>query len=100
MLVVFLYTLARYTGLLRSDLPFVRRITRPLDESLILRALAGSVDAGKPLNTALWQLAKTYPKFYIRRKLWRAATRTNEGMQWCDSLQAGGLLTAGPMPAC
>jgi type II secretory pathway component PulF len=94
LLMAFLYTLARYTGLLRWDPPIVRRMTLPLDEALVLRSLAESVDDQKPLDATLWVLAKRYPKRHVRRRLRRAAERVNEGAHWCDSLQANRLLTA------
>jgi general secretion pathway protein F len=94
LLLCFLYTLTRYMGLLRWDPPLVRRMSLPLDESLILRSLAESVDAGKPMDATLWVLAKRYPKGYIRRRLRRAAERTNEGTHWCDTLYANRLLSA------
>ena len=53
LVLVLLYTLARYTGLLRWDPPIVRRLSLPLDESLILRSLAESVDSGKPMERRL-----------------------------------------------
>jgi type II secretory pathway component PulF len=92
---VLLYTLARYTGLLRWDPPIVRRLSLPLDESLILRSLAESVDSGKPMDQTVWTLAKRYPKGYIRRRLKHAGERINEGAHWCDSLRKYQLLSAG-----
>lgn len=92
---VLLYTLARYIGLLRWDPPIVRRLSLPLDESLILRSLAESVDGGKPMDQTVWMLAKRYPKGYIRRRLKHAGERINEGAHWCDSLRNYELLSAG-----
>jgi type II secretory pathway component PulF len=92
-LLLFLFALVRYVGLVRWDPPLVRRVTLPLDESLVLRCLAESIDEHKPLDTAFLLLAKQYPKGYIRRRLRRAAKRTAEGTQWCDSLVADQLLT-------
>ncbi len=89
----FLYTLARYMGLLRWDPPVVRQLSLPLDQSLILRSLAESVDSSRTLDTALWTLAKSYPKGYIRRRLRDAAQRTDSGSSWVDSLQSNNLLT-------
>jgi type II secretory pathway component PulF len=94
LLFVLLFAVARYVGLARWDPPLVRRITLPLDESLVLRSLSESVAEQKPLTVAFTALSDQYPKRYIRRRLQTAEKNVSQGMNWCDSLEASELLTA------
>ncbi|HEY2827729.1 MAG TPA: type II secretion system F family protein, partial [Pirellulales bacterium] len=94
LLLVFIYTVARFLGMVRWDPPIVRRMALPLHESLVLRSLAESVAGEKRLDATLWAMAKSHPKKYIRQRLKYAAQRTAEGAHWCDALQSSGLVTS------
>ena len=92
LLFIFLYAVGRYIGIVKWDPPLVRKVSLPLDESLLLRALAESVQQQRPLAGAIDVLARIYPKSYVRLRLYNAAKRIDQGAHWCDSLQASGLL--------
>ncbi|HEY2841247.1 MAG TPA: type II secretion system F family protein [Pirellulales bacterium] len=87
-----LFLIARYIGLITWDPPIVRRFTRPLDEAIVLRSLSRSVEQQQALPMAVAALATHYPKSYIRKRLLRALLRIEDGANWCDGLQAAGLL--------
>jgi len=87
-----IYALARYVGLVRWDPPLVRAMSLPLDEALLLRALAESVGQERSLTATIEVLARQYPKTHIRLRLHNAAAQMDRGAHWCDSLESSGLL--------
>lgn len=87
-----IYALARYVGLVRWEPPLVRAMSLPLDEALLLRALAESVGQERSLTATIEVLAKQYPKTHIRLRLLNAAAQMDRGAHWCDSLETSGLL--------
>src|SRR5262249_38138959 len=89
-----IFAVARYAGLTRWDPPVLRRISRPLDQALILRTLAESVDRRSSLADTLDVLATQYPKSYIRLLLQGAFRDIDQGADWCDALSRNGLLPA------
>jgi type II secretory pathway component PulF len=89
---VLLVVVIRFSGLLRWDPPFLRRLWRHLDESTVLRSLALTVDRQEALPATMATLAERYPKRHIRRRLRRAAARAAAGANWCDALHSAGLL--------
>lgn len=62
------------------------------DTSSILRALAVTVDAEKPLTAGLALLADLYPVPRVRRKLARALVLAENGVPWIDALSRRGLI--------
>jgi type II secretory pathway component PulF len=92
LLVTLLFALGRYVGLIRWDPPLVRRLTRRLDEAVVLRSLGQAVEQQQALPAAVASLAKLYPKSYVRARLRQARDLMRGGTDWCDSLQAAGLL--------
>ncbi len=91
---VLLFALARYAGQVRWDPPLVRLLASPLDEALVLRSLAQSIEQGSTMTSALAWLAKRYPKQHICDRLRNAVRHMDNGVHWCDSLQASNLLPA------
>ena len=89
---VLLLVVIRFSGLLRWDPPFLRRLWRHLDESTVLRSLALTVDRQDALPATLATLSEKYPKRHIRKRLRRAAERATAGADWCDALHSAGLL--------
>jgi len=92
LLMALLYAVGRYVGLVRWDPPLVRAMSLPLDEALLLRALAESVGQERSLTATIEVLARQYPKPHIRRRLVSAAAQMDRGAHWCDSLESSGLL--------
>ena len=92
LLVMLFFAVGRYVGLIRWDPPVLRRLTRRLDEAVVLRSLGQAVEQRQSLPAAVASLAKLYPKGYIRTQLRRAQEMMRGGANWCDSLQAAGLL--------
>jgi len=92
LLAVIGYTLLRYTGLIRWELPGINPLLRRLDTAAILDALSLATRRRQPLTQTLDTLTRTYPKWTIRRRLWAAAQQVAEGTDWCRALQAQRLL--------
>jgi type II secretory pathway component PulF len=92
LLATLLFTLAHYIGLVEWHPPLLRRFAMPLEGATVLRWLADSVDAQRPLGAAVGTLARRHPKLYIRRQLHLASRRISDGGDWCDSLSAVGLV--------
>ncbi len=90
--IALLFALARYTGVTYWNLPFLESFAMPLAAALILRSLAQSVAERTPMNSALSWLAKRYPKEYVRERLRYVVQRIDNGVHWCDSLQASRLI--------
>lgn len=92
LLVALFYAIGRYVGFIRWDLPLVRKMTRRLDEAVVLRALSTAVAHEHSLPAAMISLAGSYPKRHVRKRLAAAQAMIDQGTDWCDSLQAAGLL--------
>ena len=91
-MLLILYSLGRYLGWIRWDLPGMGWITRRLDTAAILDALSLVSRQNRPLPQAIVALAWTYPKRGVRWRLWRAAALVERGADWCESLFAYGLI--------
>jgi type II secretory pathway component PulF len=89
-----IFAIARYAGLTNLDPPILRRLSRPLDQALILQTLAESVDQQSTLIETLDVLAVDYPKAYIRRPLQESFRQIEAGVDWRDALCRNGLLPA------
>ena len=68
------------------------RLFRGLDRSVVLRALAVSVDAGRPLVAGLESLAACYPKMWVRSRLEGVLHQISLGFAWSDSLHGQGII--------
>src|SRR5262249_44227493 len=91
-LALMIFAIARYAGLTSLDPPILRRLSRPLDQALILQTLAESVDRQSALSETLDVLAVDYPKAYIRRLLQESFRQIDAGADWRDALWRNGLL--------
>ena len=87
-----LYTLLRYTCLIRFNLPGMGRITRRLDTAVILEATALMLRHELPLTRGIATLARTYPRRSIRRRLDKVCRDLHAGTDLHDSLYARGLI--------
>jgi type II secretory pathway component PulF len=87
-----LYAIGRYVGFIRWDLPLMRKMTRRLDEAVVLRTLSTVVAHEHSLPAAMGSLARSYPKRHVRKRLKAAQAMIDQGADWCDSLQAAGML--------
>jgi type II secretory pathway component PulF len=92
LLLLLVYMVLRYAGVIDWDLPGVGRLTRRLDTAAVLDALALAADAGQPLVPAVQTLAATYPRRAISRRLSKAAAELTGGGDWSASLQRHGLV--------
>lgn len=81
-----------YVDLLPRGAPVVNRLTRRWDAALVLRTLALAVARGWPLHKTVWLLARVYPSRPVRKRLARAGTHINNGVEWSESLRRAGLL--------
>ena len=91
LLLMALYALARYVGLVRWEPPLVRHFSRDLDAAIVLRAAAGSRRAAATVpGNCLSGLA--LPTATRARRLRRANDMVTSGANWCDSLQKVGLV--------
>jgi type IV pilus assembly protein PilC len=94
LLAAMIFALLRYTGLVRWDPPLVRSVASLLDRANILRNLSEAVVQKVPLQAMFDSLGQTYPKGYIRMKLYEAGHRIASGAHWCDSMKSVGLLSS------
>jgi protein transport protein HofC len=85
--VVMGYLLLHSLGWLPWNVPFLDRITKAFDTALTLRSLAWLVERGKPLHTAVAVTARSYPKYWFRRRLGRAVWDMSNGMEWHAALR-------------
>lgn len=67
--------------------PFFDRLLGRRHTSLVLRALAITVEGGKPIALGLSTLSNHYPARWIRRRLLAAETDVEHGADWIASLR-------------
>ncbi len=89
---VLLFAIGRFVGIVRWDPPLFRKLTSRLDEAIVLRSLGTAVEQDQALPAAVVALADSYPKRHIRKRLHFAEGLIGQGANWCDSLQAAGML--------
>jgi len=87
-----LYTLLRYTGLIRWNPPGIDRIMRRLDTAVVLEATALMLRHEHPLTHGVATLAATYPRWSIRRRLRKVWRDLHAGVDFHDSFYARGLI--------
>jgi protein transport protein HofC len=89
----FLYSLFMMFGPSDRSWPLIDRLFVRRHSTLILRALAVAIEAGRPIPPALDSLAHWYPTGWVRRKLAVAAADAAEGHPWPEALRLVGLLS-------
>jgi type II secretory pathway component PulF len=92
LLLLLVYVLLRYTGIIVWNLPGLGFLTRRLDRAVILDALSLAAQGQQPLLPAVEALAGSYPKPAIRRRLRSVAADLTAGVPWAESLRRRGLL--------
>lgn len=83
-----------YIGLLPTELLGLGFLAKRLDTARLLRVLAASIRADKPLGVTLRILTVYFPRQAVRSRLYSAGGRVSEGEDWIVSLQQVNLLTA------
>jgi protein transport protein HofC len=89
------YLLLHVLGWLPWEFPFLDRFTKALDSGLALRSLAWLVERGKPLHTAAAVTARSYPKYWFRRRLGGAVWDMSNGVPWHAALRARRIISQG-----
>ncbi len=72
--------------------PFSRLLARRR-AALVMRSLAIVVEGGKPLATGLASLARHIPYESTRRRIERALSDIDQGVDWADALRSRGLVS-------
>jgi type II secretory pathway component PulF len=91
-LAVLVYVPFAFFGLVRCRPPLADWFLRRRDTAAILRALAVTVDAGKPLTSGIGLLSQFYPVRRVRRGLERAGILIENGVTWTQALLRRGLI--------
>ncbi|MGE3820167.1 MAG: type II secretion system F family protein, partial [Isosphaeraceae bacterium] len=73
-------------NLFQLGIPLLDRLFRRRHTALILRSLALSVQANKPIGEALAALADEYPSRWVRQRLRGASVAANHGEDWVHAL--------------
>jgi type II secretory pathway component PulF len=92
-LAVLIYIPFAFFGLVRWRFPFSDWFLRHRDTAAILRCLAVTVDAEKPLTSGIGLLSRFYPIARIRRGLERARVLIENGESWTAALRRRGLIS-------
>ncbi len=74
------------------DIPVLDRLYRRTHTALILKALALSIDGGKPVVSGIESLSEDYPSAWIRSRLTLVGRDVREGGNWIDSLRSRQLI--------
>jgi type II secretory pathway component PulF len=92
LLIVLVVAVLYYVCLSPRDLPVVRGLWARADGALVLRWLAIAVRQKRPISEYIRLLSAYYPRATLRRRLERAAKRTDKGADWCESLLRVGVI--------
>jgi MSHA biogenesis protein MshG len=92
LVVIAVYSLLRYTGWVTWNPPGIQWLTRRYDTAAILDALALVAESQRPMSDGLATLARTYPRYAIRRRLEFAREDVAGGRDWREALLARGLI--------
>lgn len=71
---------------------FANQLLFRTDSARILRALAWSVDAGRPLTAGFDTLARCFPRWGVRHRITSALASISRGASWPQSLADQGLI--------
>jgi type II secretory pathway component PulF len=74
------------------DVPMLDRLFRRRHSALVMRALALSVTAGKPIASGIARLRNDYPSTFIRSRLRQVNEEVSGGAEWIASLYRNGLI--------
>jgi type II secretory pathway component PulF len=91
-LAVLIYVPFAYFGLVRWRPPLSDWFLRRRDTAAILRALAVTVEAERPITSGVNLLSRFYPVARVRRGLTRAGVLIENGVGWVDALRRRGLI--------
>lgn len=83
---VLLYAILRYIGWIRFDLPGTAWLSRRLETAWILDALALIAQQQRPLPEGIATLARSYPRWSVRRRLVKVSRDLQQGDDWGESL--------------
>ncbi|MFO0958646.1 MAG: type II secretion system F family protein [Isosphaeraceae bacterium] len=87
-----------YMGLFTARLPGAGWLLRRPDAAAVLRALAITVEAGRPIGEGLSLMGGYYRVGSIPRKLHRVRDRIDQGHPWAFALRDSGLLRPADIP--
>lgn len=91
-LAMFALAVGYYRGWGEFDVPFFGRFLRRLDVPGILRNLAGTVSAGKPVESSLGVLSRNHRRSFIRSALENVLQKCTEGDDCWYAMQESRLL--------
>lgn len=94
LILLFVYICLRYIGWIRFELPGSGLILRLPHNAVLLRCLALAAESGTPLIVVLGNLADSFPRQSVRRRLQRATVSISRGDNWRAALLETGLLRA------
>ncbi|MGO8744873.1 MAG: type II secretion system F family protein [Thermoguttaceae bacterium] len=86
------YAALRYIGLIDTDLPGMGWLMRRYHVAAILDALALTTEQDRPIRETIAILARGYPRWWIRGKLFRVWQDVDRGEDWCASLHRSHLI--------
>lgn len=87
-----------YLGLLKARLPGTSWLFRRTDAAAVLRSLAITVEAGRPIGEGLSLMGGYYGVPSVRKRLWKARDRIDQGQPWAVALRGVGLLGSADLP--
>jgi type II secretory pathway component PulF len=87
------YSMLRYAGWIRWDLPGFTWLSRRRHTATLLDGISLAARQQKPLANAVMQLAAGYPQPKIARQLWAAYDAMQEGVDELECLYRHGLLS-------
>ncbi len=88
---IFVHVLSAF-GFFPGGVPVLNWFVRGRHKAAVLRALAVTVDAQKPIVSGLDQMARYHPVRSTTRKLRRAIVRVEQGEDWTEALRGVGLI--------
>jgi type II secretory pathway component PulF len=92
LMVLLVYGLLRYAGVIEWELPGTNWLVRRLDAAAVLDALSLATERQRPMVEPLAALADAYPKQSVRRRLERVLADVAAGHDWCQSLHRRGMI--------
>jgi len=91
-IVLLFYSMLRYVGWIRGDLPGMAWLTRRRHTATLLDAISLAARQQQPLSNAVRELAAGYPQRKIARRLWSAYDDMEAGGDVFESLYRHSLL--------